>query len=165
MNKKIKETNFKKRDSNGNKKIIAAAFELFATKGYTQTSVDSIAAKAKISKGLVYYYFKSKEEILKSIFASLATEAGILYEGTENLSAKQFLKKIIDDSFQFITGQTKLFRLIFALTVQPEVVKGLKKELESLRKIWMADLIKAFETLGYEKPETEAYLLCAMFDG
>ena len=44
-------------------KIIKAAIEEFAENGYKAASTNSICKKAKVSKGLIYYYFKSKEEI------------------------------------------------------------------------------------------------------
>src|SRR5580704_1281079 len=49
-------------------KILSAALELFANKGYDATSIDSIAKKAGISKGLIYNYFESKKSILLAIF-------------------------------------------------------------------------------------------------
>jgi len=45
------------------KKILAAALNEFSEKGYSATSVDDIINRAEISKGLIYTYFKSKEEI------------------------------------------------------------------------------------------------------
>ena len=48
------------------REILTAAKKLFCTLGYDGTSVDSIAAEAGISKGLVYHYFASKEAILLS---------------------------------------------------------------------------------------------------
>ncbi|MBM6861956.1 TetR/AcrR family transcriptional regulator, partial [Clostridium saudiense] len=44
-------------------KIIKAAIEEFAENGYKAASTNSICKKANVSKGLIYYYFKSKEEI------------------------------------------------------------------------------------------------------
>lgn len=44
--------------------IASIAAELFSTKGYLATSVDDIAEAARISKGNIYYYFRSKAEIL-----------------------------------------------------------------------------------------------------
>ena len=44
--------------------IAGTAAELFSTRGYLATSIDDIAEAARISKGKVYYYFKSKAEIL-----------------------------------------------------------------------------------------------------
>jgi AcrR family transcriptional regulator len=44
--------------------IAKAAADLFSTKGYVDTSVDDIAAAARVTKGGVYHYFRSKTEIL-----------------------------------------------------------------------------------------------------
>jgi AcrR family transcriptional regulator len=46
------------------KKILTAAYKLFARKGYEQTSVDMLAREAGIGKGTIYSYFKTKGEIL-----------------------------------------------------------------------------------------------------
>ena len=46
------------------KAIAKVGAELFATRGYIETSVDDIAAAAKVTKGGVYHYFASKTEIL-----------------------------------------------------------------------------------------------------
>ena len=50
------------------KRIIEGAMKLFARKGYSSTSVQEIADEAGISKGAFYLYFKSKEELMISIF-------------------------------------------------------------------------------------------------
>ena len=47
--------------------IMEAAKFLFAKKGYDKTSVAQIAKEAKSAKSLVYYYFNSKDEILKEV--------------------------------------------------------------------------------------------------
>ncbi|MCB9357883.1 MAG: TetR/AcrR family transcriptional regulator [Calditrichaeota bacterium] len=44
--------------------ILEAAGKLFASQGYEKTSVDEIAKEAGLSKGAVYWYFSSKEQIL-----------------------------------------------------------------------------------------------------
>lgn len=43
--------------------ILQSALEVFSETRYCSTTVDDIVKKAKISKGLIYTYFKSKEEI------------------------------------------------------------------------------------------------------
>jgi len=45
-------------------KLAKIAAELFGTKGYLETSIDDIAAAARVTKGGVYHYFGSKTEIL-----------------------------------------------------------------------------------------------------
>ncbi len=48
--------------------ILRAAIKVFARKGFFNSKVADIAAKAGIADGTVYLYFKSKDEILHSIF-------------------------------------------------------------------------------------------------
>ena len=43
--------------------IIRAAVEVFAKHEYKRASTDDIAAKAGISKGALFYYFKNKREL------------------------------------------------------------------------------------------------------
>jgi len=45
-------------------KLARVASELFGTRGYLETSIDDIAAAARVTKGGVYHYFGSKAEIL-----------------------------------------------------------------------------------------------------
>lgn len=48
--------------------ILRAAIKVFAGKGYFNSKVADIAGEAGIADGTVYLYFKSKDEILHSIF-------------------------------------------------------------------------------------------------
>ena len=48
--------------------ILRAAIKVFAQKGYFNSKVADIAKEAGIADGTVYLYFKSKDEILHSIF-------------------------------------------------------------------------------------------------
>jgi len=49
------------------KSMIHAARELFASKGYAETSVQEIVEAAGVTKGAFYYYFSSKDEVLELI--------------------------------------------------------------------------------------------------
>lgn len=73
------------------KDILKTALGLFSSKGYYATSIDDITREAGISKGLVYTYFKSKEEI----FFGLAEHWDEL---TENPSLKDALSQVITDN-------------------------------------------------------------------
>ena len=48
-------------------RIIAAAKELIARYGFKKTTMDEVAAKARMGKSTMYYYFKNKEEIFAEI--------------------------------------------------------------------------------------------------
>ncbi|MDO4721764.1 TetR/AcrR family transcriptional regulator [Porphyromonas circumdentaria] len=45
------------------KYILERAFSLFLEKGYKGVSIENIQEKTELSKGAIYYYFKSKEEV------------------------------------------------------------------------------------------------------
>ena len=47
--------------------ILEAALASFAEKGFAGTRMDDIAARAGITKGTIYLYFKSKEELFKAL--------------------------------------------------------------------------------------------------
>lgn len=49
------------------KSILKCAVELFIENGYENTSLDSIAAKAGVTKGAIYWHFKDKSNILEKI--------------------------------------------------------------------------------------------------
>lgn len=48
-------------------KILDAAAQLFAQKGYQNTTLQDIIEKTKLSKGAVYHHFRSKEEIAQRV--------------------------------------------------------------------------------------------------
>jgi AcrR family transcriptional regulator len=52
--------------------ILAAATALFAERGYAATPVEAVIERAGISKGVFYYYFESKEAVLRTLVAGLA---------------------------------------------------------------------------------------------
>ncbi|MDB5838417.1 MAG: transcriptional regulator, TetR family [Herminiimonas sp.] len=53
--------------------ITRTALRLFVERGYRNTSVDDIAADSRLTKGAVYYYFKTKEHLLLSILSEIET--------------------------------------------------------------------------------------------
>lgn len=58
--------------------ILNAADQLFFSKGYQATTISDIAKKVGVAQGMLYYYFKSKEEVLETLLnrhvASLVSE-------------------------------------------------------------------------------------------
>ena len=75
--------------------ITEAAFQAFAEKGYARTRVEEVASRAGVSKGLLYLYFKTKEDLFKAVIRnvvvpridSLTTESA-----STDLSAEEFLR-------------------------------------------------------------------------
>jgi AcrR family transcriptional regulator len=49
--------------------LVDAARELFAQDGYAATSLDAVAAKARVTKGAVYHHFEGKQQLFEAVFA------------------------------------------------------------------------------------------------
>jgi len=58
------------------KELIKIAYDIFIAKGYENTSVDEIIAKAGIAKGTYYYHFESKEAMLEEVVGMIIDEGG-----------------------------------------------------------------------------------------
>ena len=49
--------------------LLAAALELFVEKGFAATRIEEVAQHAGVSKGTLYLYYPSKEELLKAVIS------------------------------------------------------------------------------------------------
>ena len=99
--------------------IVDAAFEEFAAKGFAGTRLEDVAARARVSKGLPYLYFKTKEELFKAVVRSVITSHfDVLREKMETttLSTEAFLKGPFLAFIQELVGSKRAFiaRLLIA---------------------------------------------------
>ena len=78
--------------------IMDAAESLFIEKGYTYTTINDILNATGIAKGLLYYYFESKEDILDDIIkrhGDVLVEAASIVMETEGLDAREKLLRVM----------------------------------------------------------------------
>ena len=99
--------------------IVAAAFEEFAAKGYAATRLEDVASRARVSKGLPYLYFKTKEALFKAVVKSVITAHFDLIREkmeTTELSVEAFLKGPFLAFIQELVGSKRAFiaRLLIA---------------------------------------------------
>jgi len=64
---------YQRRKEDRPQEITEAAFGAFAENGFTATKVEDVARRAGVSKGLLYVYFKTKEELFKAVIRSVVT--------------------------------------------------------------------------------------------
>jgi AcrR family transcriptional regulator len=99
--------------------IVAAAFEEFVTHGYATTRLEDVASRARVSKGLPYLYFKTKEELFKAVVRSVISP---LFDAmrerllTTELSCEDFLKGPFLSFVQDLVGSRRVLivRLLIA---------------------------------------------------
>ncbi len=86
---------FQRRKEDRPAEITAAALDAFAEKGFDATRVEEVAQRAGVSKGLLYLYFKTKEDLFKAVirsFVSPRIDALIENIETTDQSAEAFLR-------------------------------------------------------------------------
>ena len=109
--------------------IIRAAITCFSEKGYHEASMDDIALAANLSKGSLYWHFKSKRELFQSLVERW------LQEFTESLgttleqatSAGEKLRMMIEAVKRNAAAQPELARAqleFYALAVRDEEFKA-----------------------------------------
>jgi AcrR family transcriptional regulator len=146
-------------------KIKDAAFELFAKKGFSNTSVRSIAQKAGKSKGLIYHYFNSKKEILHAIFDDLTELGKQALNFSDDQSSAEKLEYMLTMILGYIRESSEIIRLMISLALQPDAVAELKSSIDQYNARQIELMKPLFTDLGYEDPETEAFYLAAKLDG
>ncbi len=94
-------------------RIMEAAFETFAKKGFAETTVDEIAERAGVGKGTVYDYFRTKLELLLEVFKthSVFMEVTDLEELLGSRNEEEVLKHLAGKSFEYARKNLKLRRL------------------------------------------------------
>ncbi len=61
------------KDFNVRDQVAQAAVELFAEKGYANTSVQEVVTRAGVTKGAMYHYYRSKDDLLFDIYDRMLT--------------------------------------------------------------------------------------------
>ena len=61
------EPKFRRRKAERPDEIVEAALQVFAAKGFAAARLDDIAARAGVSKGALYLYFATKEELFRAV--------------------------------------------------------------------------------------------------
>lgn len=93
-------------------KNFRAAVCCFNKKGYYETTIDAIASKAKVSKGSIYYYFKSKKELFLELFHYRVNKYFNQLKNyiKEEKSPDIRLRMFINKSSQFLKENEDFFR-------------------------------------------------------
>ena len=67
----VKPASSSKRDPERRLALLKAAFREVAEKGFSDTTLEDIARRAGVSKGVTLYYFESKDELFRDLFSWL----------------------------------------------------------------------------------------------
>ncbi|MBN1636932.1 MAG: TetR/AcrR family transcriptional regulator [Deltaproteobacteria bacterium] len=96
-------------------RILDAAEDLFAAKGFDATTVQEISNAARINKAMIYYYFKDKEGLLYAVVErtiSHITDAITTYLDEADIAAED-MGAFLDFYIDFLAQNTNFVRLMF----------------------------------------------------
>jgi len=152
--------------------IVLAARDCFASKGFQETSIDDIQAKANISRGSFYYHFKSKDEVIQQITREnlgrmIARIDAIITETNQSsdLDFKLVFKNLIDMVEQITFGPGKAMSLhVWSLAMINEDVNAVMKDrFNEIHKLLVEEL-KVLQKLGfYGKKANIKHMASAFF--
>ena len=146
--------------------IMNTALELFALHGYESTTINQIAKKANISKGLLYNYFESKEDLLEAILNKGIDEMMEIFDpnkdGILEVSEMEFF---INESFKMVEKNRVFWKLYMSVSLQPAVFKLIEKRIEELYQPIMKMTANYFQEAGFENPLIETIIFGALMDG
>ncbi|WP_243354610.1 TetR/AcrR family transcriptional regulator [Bacillus litorisediminis] len=150
-------------------KIRNAAMELFIKKGYHPTSIQEVANHAGISKGLLYNYYKGKEQLLANMVdARIQEVVSVMNEAASTDDPREQLKVIINGAIDNVNARPEVFRFFLHLQTQPEndeILNKYSQKLidESARQFEFQ--CEIFEKLGADEPRKRSLYFSSILQG
>ena len=142
------------------------ALLLFAQQGFEATSVSAIAKQAGISKGLMYNYFSSKEELLRQIVMGKFKD----FLGFLKIENPQEIKKdeiiyFIDENLNLLIKEPDFYKLYFSISFQSAVFNLLIDDFMQILGQLIEIFTQYFQQQGYADAYEKARFVLAVFDG
>lgn len=149
-------------------RIIEAAYRLFYTKGYNQTSFADVADQVGISKGNLHYHFHSKDDLLETVIAlrkQQISEQLALWD-EEFPDAKDKLKCFVQ---MMLSEETNLVRYgcpLGSLNVElGKYQRDLQVKSREMFDLFQKWLEKAFKQRGHKESKLLSQHLFSMAQG
>lgn len=160
------EQQFKEMRDNRKEEIIDVALHLFATEGYHSTSIAKIAKKAEISKGLVYNYFKSKEELLIKVVENAAIDVYQYFDlDNDGILEDKDLKEFIDGIFQMLREKIHFWRLYLSFAFNPQILEVITRNIPQKSEKILEMMVDYFRRQGVNDPMAETMYFISVMKG
>lgn len=103
-----------RRGGDKRERILRGAVKVFAKKGFYASRVNEIARAAGVADGTIYLYFKSKDEVLTSLFEDrIARLLQLLREEVDRTAgAQQRVRRIVEFQLGLLEGERDLAEVI-----------------------------------------------------
>ena len=95
--------------------ILSAARSVFAKRGFEGTSTREVAEAAQVNNAMIYYHFKDKRELYRSVLADSFAAFDRIWEHkifTSSASAREKIRKYIEELIRFQHANDELRRIM-----------------------------------------------------
>jgi AcrR family transcriptional regulator len=143
------------------------ALRLFSANGYHVTPISAIAKEAGISKGLMYNYFESKEELLVSLFDDyFRLLSALLNPNDDNEITNNEMESFFGMLSQSLREKHEYWLLFFQLSLQPDVLQLILSKMQHAGVvIEHRNLLWSYFTDRFENAAEEFLLFNAVIKG
>ena len=148
--------------------ILDAALDAFAQKGFHDTKVSEIAARAGVSQGTVYWYFKSKEELFRAVFKD---RVEVMFQPIfatafdESLSPAGRILGISRGLLELTAEHDEIVYVFIQTLATREVANLVTYDLGRYYRDILDILTPLFEADGHPQPLGAAKIYAAVLDG
>jgi len=132
--------------------ITRAAYEIIARDGYENITVQDIADYAGFSKGIVYYYFKSKDDVMVSLFNSIirVIESRFAEVRRKEPNPRRQLEDVLKIRLELVTEHIEFYRVIMVFWTHIHHKELMREVNARLFSHWRREVEKIIE-LGIEQ--------------
>lgn len=135
------------------KAIMEAALSVFAEEGYHSASISKVSKKAGVSKGLMYNYFESKEELLHQLLDKIIVkETQIMKYLNQSDFTDDSIISLLDHTVDLLQADPKHWKLYLIMAMQPDVMKILLEDHQEIQAEFYKRYIAYFNSKGDENP-------------
>jgi AcrR family transcriptional regulator len=152
--------------------ILKAAFSCFSLRGFDNVTMDEVAREANLSKGAVYWYFKSKDDLIAALCESWCNQN---HQTLSHMAAERPLEQLMHDFPSFIftdSGVKEQYKIFFQLWARSTENAELRQRLAAMYAELCqvgSDLIRTAIDREILKPSIDpdglSRMLASTFDG
>ena len=146
--------------------LLDAAVRVFARKGYHAARVGDIAEEAGVAYGLLYHYFSSKEEVLRSVFRETWRALIATIESVEesNEPPREQLRKVAEILLRSWRREPDLVRVLVLEVTRSQLLAGEMDEIVASFKA-IQKIVERGQADGSIRPDLDALLASYVFYG
>lgn len=140
------------------RQLIECAIETIATQGYAQASLAQIAKRAGISKGIIIYYFKSREALVEQIVTEIYTAAvqAVSPQITAQPTVQLRLQAYIRSAVEYIGTHRMRMVALLEIALNFRTADG-KLRYGGTSEEWILSTLEALLRQGQEDGEFRAF--------